>query len=61
MVNDVNITFTPERIRQIATKVRKDAGGFTTEQAQAFLDIYSTQLKDRLETTATEFITRKLG
>lgn len=58
--NEVKIEFTSERIRQIAAKVRKDQGGFTTAQAEAFLALYAGKLTDLLETCATEFITRKL-
>lgn len=60
MKNEVTVEFTSERIRQVAARVRKDQGGCTTEQAEAFLALYSGNLKDLLETVATEFITKKL-
>lgn len=57
---EINITFTPERIRQVAAKVRRDDGGFTTAQSEAFLSIYENRLKNCMENAATDFIKNKL-
>lgn len=60
MANKVSIEFNEERIRQIASRIRKNAGGFSTGEAGAFLVLYAKQLTDLLEYEATRFITSKL-
>ena len=54
----VYVIYPRERIRLMGTNIRK---GFSSKQAQAFLDLHRTELCDLLDTTVKEFMKKRLG
>jgi hypothetical protein len=57
----VRVEFPLDKIRLMATPVRKDRGEFSTVQAQSFLTLYKEEFEERLNAAALEFIKEKLG
>jgi len=48
-------------LRRIAETIRRDDGGFTTEQVRAFLLLYDEELKQAINNTVKDFLRKKLG
>ena len=57
----VRANFALDRIRLLATALRRDKGGFSTEQARAFLLLYGEELQDAIDKTVREFLKEKVG
>lgn len=57
----VLVFYNTSRLRQMAATIRKNNGGFTSEQVEAFLSLYGEALKDALDTTVKKFLQEKLG
>jgi len=56
--NSVFVIYNLERLRLVGADIRE---GFTTKQAQAFLDLHGDDLRTLLETTVKEFMKKKVG
>lgn len=54
----VYVIYPRDRIRNIGAESRE---GFTSKQAQAFLDLPRDELVDLLDTTVKNFIKKKVG
>ena len=54
----VYVIYSRDRLRNIACEYRE---GFTSRQAQAFLDLYREELVDLLDTTVKNFLKQKVG
>lgn len=57
-MNEFTIVISNERIRQLASKQRKD-GKFSTEEAKAFLLLHGQELEDFINTYIQTFVTLK--
>jgi hypothetical protein len=58
---DIVMDVTVDRVRRIATTVRKSGAGFSSEEAEAFLLLYGEQLQALLNSTVKDFIKEKLA
>lgn len=54
----IYVIYSRDRLRHIAAEQRE---GFTSKQAQAFLDLYRDELVDLLDTTVKNFIKEKVS
>lgn len=62
MSQGIQLNYSLDKLRQLASKVRKDKGGeFSTEQVQAFLSLFGEDLEERLNQTVREFLQEKLA
>jgi hypothetical protein len=57
---DIVLDVTVDRVRRIATAARKSGGGFSSEEAEAFLLLHGEQLRTILASTLKKFIEEKL-
>jgi hypothetical protein len=59
--NTVTVVVHSEKIRNLGQEIRKSKGGFTTVQAEAFLELYGDELETYLEKTVKDFVRGKIG
>lgn len=56
--NSVSVIYNLERLRLLGAELRE---GFTTKQAQAFLDLHGDELRTLLDSTVKNFLKKKVG
>lgn len=54
----VYVIYSRDRLRMLGGELRE---GFSSKQAQAFLDLYRDELVDLLDTTVKNFLKEKVG
>lgn len=57
----IDLEFSIQKLRLMGEVIRKDTGGFTTEQVRAFLILYRDDIEALVTKTIRDFLRRKLG
>jgi hypothetical protein len=56
----MQIEISEQKLRLLGETIRRDTGGFTSEQVRAFLVIYGEELQETIENAVKQFLKKKL-